>query len=654
MKKIKLLVLCGIGLLFMNITFNASVAIEEGPDDGNSSTHLQGEFAGNYYYYLDWYNGSTPGWDYYDDFTYWEILWLNNGTEDTWVMVVVDYDLHIEDSGELSYLYFEIYDDPDGSFLSNYEDDWDEFEAIEWEDYDDYYVDENAEAWGWDVNNTDPVDINGTEVGPEEPWDDGEFIDGDEVPGDVGYAEEYNTMEDSLTGDEGLWFIDVYFEEWTTTYNGTITYTWYNMEYTEDWEIIMGSLLDPSNLGPALTYPYETSDPSDDDPLNDGDGEYWFYDWGWDWAQMMLTNETYDDESYSWTWFSYNIGQWVSHYDNVTNQYSFLSQNIGYIGMSLFEDTNGNGVVDVSYDNIGDVREEEVWILPEMDEPIESPMYEINISESEEKYLLNLESVGDVSWGIPEITDSTAEFWVCLEDVNFLAVPYASNYNWFMGDSIEDGISIASNVDYLNVSFSFEGGETGSSIAVKHDIADFTDTTENQDPIAAFENLSMTIDYTVYSDSYSEVLSYDASDPDEPFWTEDLNSAVAFDGEVAVEQQNDEFMNMDFSMSYIWGKNGQEYENTVAINPLWGYQTMYSTAEVGQASTFGYESSSYMYSMCFNWEGYAITMDPTFVSFYRDINSDGFPSIRAGSIVFSSVVASVGLVMIFGKKRKHI
>ncbi|MHA1795968.1 MAG: hypothetical protein ACTSUK_07645, partial [Promethearchaeota archaeon] len=124
-RNVNFVFLLGIGFLLINVALSPSYASEDGvitPDSSSSSE--QGEFAGQYYYTYSWYNESFPTWDYHYSFSYWELLWLNNGTEDTWVLVMIDYNLTISDSGNLSYLYFEIYDDPDGSLLTNYEDNW--------------------------------------------------------------------------------------------------------------------------------------------------------------------------------------------------------------------------------------------------------------------------------------------------------------------------------------------------------------------------------------------------------------------------------------------------------------------------------------------------------------------------------------------------
>lgn len=645
MKKIKSIFIFFVGFLLLNVAVNAQG--ESAVINQDEPNRMAGEFVGDYYYYLDWYNQTFPGWEYHNEYEYWEMLWLNNGTEDTWVMVVVDYNLTIIDSGELSYLYFEIYNDPDGSFLGNYDDvdDWNGFEDVDWEEYDEYYLEENEDAWN--LNNTDPGDENLTD-----PWDDSwedlgdveeeydwgtdfDWEDWDEEvwSNDI-YTDDYDTMQDSLDGDEGFWFIDIFFEEWSTTYSGYINYTWYNIEYGADFEIIVGDQLDPALLGPAEISPYE-------DDL--------YHDWEWEWAQMMLVNETYNDETYSWIWFSYNIGQWVSLYDETTEQFTFISQDIAYMGMSLYEDMNGNGVVDSFYEDKSE--DGEVWIQSESLSV--SQDYELNKTESESKYSLNIDSVGDVVWGEPKITENTAEFWICLEDIEFLAIPYASNYNWFMEDSSQENLVIPCNVEFLNISFFYESDDSGSSIAIKHDIAEFTDpTTEGM--LDAFGILSMTIDYSVYSDKYSEILAYDEAGTTDPYLSENLNEAVPVEGEVSVAVDNDEFMNMDFSMNYTWGKDGNEYENTVAINPLYGYCIMYSDAELGQASTIGYKSASYMYSMCFNWDGYAITMDPTFVSYYKDYDGSNMPIVGIGLIILISLSASAAVVMVTRNKRKAI
>ncbi|MHA1584359.1 MAG: hypothetical protein ACTSWL_03835, partial [Promethearchaeota archaeon] len=284
---------------------------------------------------------------------------------------------------------------------------------------------------------------------------------------------------------------------------------------------------------------------------------------------------------------------------------------------------------------------------------------------------------GDVEWGEPVITSTDAEFWICLENVDLLAIPYGMSYNWAYIDKNSQDLSIPCHLDYLNVSFSYQGDESHSSIAVKHDIPILTQPNTDT-PIKEFENYSLTVDYNVYSDQYSEDLDqvwYDDSsdipglDDSDMIWMEGAtelgsnpvkeNSTEDDQAQVALDINGSTLANMDFLMNYTWGGDGETYTNTLAIMPLYGYTMGYGDMSVGVASTFGgYQTSAYYYSMCFDkWGAESITMDPTFVSLY--IFKDGPGGVSnlfwvIGPVGVVLIGAIFGLVAIEQKRKKKM
>jgi len=543
-------------------------------------SNIQGEFNGDYYYDYGWENSTFDQWNYSDNSQYEEYFLINNGTDDIWVRIQIDNNFTTSYSGEMKYFTFQIFEDPDNSVLKNWEDNWTEFESIDWQGYQNYYWDSYSDGWGeyTDPFLDEPDEYITQELDSPEPiepteWDsmwteDDEYND---------YTDAYDIMHESLTGDESWWFLNIYYESWEDYYLGTVNYTWYYDDTNE--------IFDPNSVDLKSVAGYE---------------------FDWEIVQTMIANDTFNDE-YSWTWFSYDLSQWVSWFDVVSDSVDFITTDTSYTGMSIFNDLNENGIADLFYDYSEDFGE----------------IY-YDQSQSEIEYFINLDSIENIDFGLNTEQDSEdLSFWVSLEGVNLTTLPYGYGYDLlFYEDEYYREQESQFYINNMNLSFFFDPQENSnentqeksSSFSIKQDLSEFLYSSNLSSAISEFEGKGLTIDYSVRSNAFSSIVSLDESAN-----SYDLESQ-GVDGGVNIQTEDNTLMSMNLSQKYTWGKNGRDYNNTVALTPIYGFDLNYGNMEMGVASVYNDQNSPYAYSLCFeNWEGYSISMDPTFTSYYTSI-----------------------------------
>jgi len=561
----------------------------------------QGNFNGDYYFDYSWENSTLDQWNLTDNSEYEDYFLINDGTDDIWVRILTEKNVTTSYSGDIQYFTFKIFEDPDNSVLKNWEDNWTEFESVDWQGYQNYYWDSYSEGWSeyiglfWEEH--EEYGSEGQDLIETTEW--GAMWSEDDQYKDYTYA--YDIMHESLTGDESWWFLNIYFEDWDDYYLGTVNYTWYNDN--------TGELFDPNSI--------------DLEPVEG-------YEYDWEITQTMLTNDTFDD-NYSWTWFSYDLSQWVSWFDVVSDSTNFITTDTSYTGMSIYNDLNENGIADVFYD---------------YDEEFGDISYDL--SQSEIEYFINMGSIENIEFGINSEQDSeNLNFWVNLEGVNLTTLPYGYGYDlFFYEDEYYSEQESQFYLNNMNLSFSYEPQEisdeetqvNSSNFSIKHDLSEFLYSNNHSSALSEFEGMGLTIDYSVSSDAFSSIVGIDETANSYEF------ESYKVDGGVNVQTEDSTLMSMNLSQNYKWGKDGQDYNNTVTLSPIYGFDLNYGNVEMGVASIYNGQSASYSYSLCFgNWEGYSISMDPTFTSFYTFKPPIRFPIYLLYVIIHLAVL--FGIIM---------
>ena len=150
--------------------------------------------------------------------------------------------------------------------------------------------------------------------------------------------------------------------------------------------------------------------------------------------------------------------------------------------------------------------------------------------------------------------------------------------------------------------------------------------------------MGLTIDYSVSSDAFSSIVGLDESANSYEFESQGV------DGGVNVQTEDSILMSLNLSQNYKWGKDGKDYINTVALSPIYGFDLNYGNVDMGISSVYNDQIAPYSYSLCFeNWDGYSISMDPTFTSYYTFQPPIKFPIYFLYGII--PLAALLGIIM---------
>ncbi len=582
----------------------------------------------------EWNNKTFTNWNYSSQYEYWEYLLLNDGTEDIWVNILVDINETLNDTMQTYYLTIDIFQDRDMSVLEEWEENIDLFSAVNWQGYQDDYWEEYGDGWGefqddWDFGDeptepspatTSPEDPTTTEeedlTGPGDNWD--IYLDDQEDFSD--YTEAYARLREDLSGDESFWFVNLYFEEWNRDYTGSSTFTWYDSE--------TGEIIDPMVI--------------DWEPVQ-------FYEWDLDIAQEMMQNQSGIAYTDSWSWFSYDIQEWVTWFDPLAESLDFVTTEIAYTGMNIFEDLNGNNIADEFYTY----------------DP-ETGYYGYDSNASEIRYYVEIESLQDITWGYSDDPDDLASdedviFWVSLHDVNLTAYPYGDDRNLFdepwmetvMDDTSNPISPISSYTSTYNISFTYGNTPNSTSLAVKHDLGPMMNTSNPSLPLDVFDGLGLTFNYAITSSQFSDLYTLD-----ETIKSPEIYEAIENDGEFAAGTDDIPIMEFDFAMNYTVGEGEDEevFDNYVSLNPASSYGQNYDTADMGVTSLFESKIAPYAYSMCFpEWGGQELHMDPKFVSYFSAPPSVPISLfLKILLVVFLPLALSFGLIMSKQEYRSYL
>ncbi|MHA1795969.1 MAG: winged helix-turn-helix transcriptional regulator [Promethearchaeota archaeon] len=583
------------------------------------------------YYNHYWDNSSWEPSIYVDNSTYIDYLYLSNGTENVWVEIETLSNINYTYGGDTNYFTFEIFEDSDNSVLSNWKENLSAFGEINWQGYQDYYWNNYQADWAEysDPNLEQPDYFDDLEGGEQDGLDieieNGDFAD--EVSGwwfqDINENDfaAYEKMHETLNGDEKWWFFNLYWEHWIDEMVGSINYIWRDM--------MTGELIDPSQISwePVLGYEYD-----------------------WEMAQMMVSNETIDQKN-EWSWFSYDLSQWVSWNDVVSDSINFLTTTSSYNGMSIYNDSNQNGIVDVQY-------------LNETGGAID---YNQELSE----YLgyFSIDSIQNIDFQIFMVTETgEIDFSVNLQELQLSAIPYMVDYENYLGftlDSWDDNSSYDFNqtsefdeitvpwnlntsyyLDSLVIECNFLPLNTNySTFQIKHRMDEILYANNHTTARNEFNGLDLTLDYSVSSNQFSDLVSMEA-----PGNSYSLAS-MEMENDAYIGYNQNPIMQMKWTDSYTWGKDGLSYSNSVALTPSYGFNLHYDSLNLGIVSDYTNYLAPYSYSLCFDhWDGYSIMMDPSFTSYLtaKSSGSEFPPPINNNNIAKILIFSFLGVALIFG------
>ncbi|NHJ12705.1 MAG: hypothetical protein EAX95_03475 [Candidatus Thorarchaeota archaeon] len=431
----------------------------------------------------------------------------------------------------------------------------------------------------------------------------------------------YFTSPDNsvLTGDEVFIYSTFYLSQFESYNFYRANYTWYDESLTA---------IDPDAVIPILAEEYQ-------------------------WVSWM--NESYEFEyEDSFTGYGFDVNemffegetvQWMDHY---------------FDGLTAFNDTNHNGIMDVVFDPVSvDYNEDDIpdLVYYELNETASEIVYNFYPDDAEigTIQLPQLNSNGQIEWSA-EVTGISGRL---VENyLNPIAHVYGPEDDPFVYAEPE---SIPVMVDRLEMVYRFEVTDDAAVMKIDQHFGDFTEpSTDVIHP--ALEGLSLAAKYSSYFSGYTLYDNYYGATVTEGFvmptgetgvdvQPQVVESAEVLDGilEFGEAMSDRSRTSVEFGGLYIWGKDNQNYEVGTAIIPNYYYVL---PVEMGAPSaelvydTGALISSSFYYASCYaKWDGYAITHDPIFTV---------FPLYAPGSISwlitaltnYSVLIGAVGIVAI--------
>ncbi|MHA1769745.1 MAG: hypothetical protein ACTSV3_07865 [Candidatus Thorarchaeota archaeon] len=443
----------------------------------------------------------------------------------------------------------------------------------------------------------------------------------------------WSPEESALSGDEVFVFSSFYY----SSYNSS---SYYRAEYK--WYDDMMQEVNPNDVIPNLKEEYF-------------------------WATFM--NETYEyDYQGENSWFGYDVSEMFLSDTELTRMEHYFS------GMSVFNDTNENGMMDMYYMDVEyDFDDDGIvdWVSHEVNETASEFMYD---------FYAEIASLGDITQ--PHVNDDGQIEWSAqVVDIKGTLTQnlYPIGVYYDLGDPWvppEEYIAIPVAVDSFGLDFKFGTSDDAAVLKIDQYIGDFTDPVSGEKP-DEIQGLGLTLDYwssfssqtllgQVPVDTYPFTFegnetppttwpdyNFTITDPED--WTEweevpvpTLESEPAFDGLFRFAEDSEVKTTIEFGGTYVWGRDGQTYNVGTVVNPLYYYLTPLleaapATELAGPESSVMW-SQTYYYSSCYsNWDGFSITHDPIF-SVFPNAAPASMSAFITGLIQSSAIVGVIGVV----------
>ncbi len=439
----------------------------------------------------------------------------------------------------------------------------------------------------------------------------------------------------ALSGDEVFIYSSFYYNEYNSSSYYRASYSWYDND---------GLLVDANDIIPNLAEEYQWAS------YMNGTQEY-DYDWdycgfGYDVNEMLRTEST---------------EEWMQHY---------------FSGLSVFNDSNDNGRMDLVYDEVEydfDDDGQIDWVNYEMNRTASELVFDFYADHAE---------VGEVV--TPYVnSDNQIEWSAEVVDVGGELIEYYPADIWYFelvpptGPSPAEQETIPVDIESIELTFRFEATDDAAVIKIDQYVGDFTDPGSGLIP-TELEGLGLALNYWSSFSSYTIVpempviqVPVDTTDPvgingtyeevpptttppDAEFTvapSDTLETQEVVDGFIKFSEEHVLRSTVEFGGTYIWGRDGSTHDVGTAIMPMYFYDYVYGGVRATAAelttsiADYGVWQTSY-YSSCYaNWDGYSITHDPIFSVF--PLTAPFAASAFISGLIGSSVVVGVlGVVAI--------
>ncbi len=456
-----------------------------------------------------------------------------------------------------------------------------------------------------------------------------------------------------LSGDEVFIYSSFYYSE-----SNSSSYYW--AEYS--WEDEFNTSVDANTIIPNLSEEYLWASFMNGTYEYNSEGSYCGF--GYDVNEMLRTEDT---------------EQWMQHY---------------FSGLSVFNDTNHNGQMDLVYSEVPyDFDEDGIvdYVGYEMNKTVSELIYDFYADNARigDVSLPHINSEGQLEWSA-EVTDIAGNLMTFQPYSIYACEVYPGEY------VAEEPEILPVNIDSFKLTFRFETTDDAAVIKIDQFVGDFSD------PItglvsSALEGLGLTLNYWSSFSSYTvsgEI--YVESDPlttntDEITWSEPISS---IDGGTSAEPGVDNstmiewtsaptdaleseavpegFLKfseesilrstVEFGGTYVLGRDGLTYNVGTTVMPMYFYSYECETTTPAAELAYSLDSwwgQTYYYSSCYaTWDGYSITHDPIFSVFPLKSPSiaSAFITGLINTSIFIGIFGVVALSVVFVRiraERKH-
>ncbi|MFX1537789.1 MAG: hypothetical protein ACFFDI_26660 [Promethearchaeota archaeon] len=441
-----------------------------------------------------------------------------------------------------------------------------------------------------------------------------------------------NTNIDSYRGNGTIYSTDFYILDWIYSYSINENYTWYDQSYQE---------VDPNDIIPNLAPEYE-------------------------WASRYNESFEYSEEG-QYSVFGFSVYQHTLL--NLTEDFPTTFQVKHFFeGLSIFNDTNENGIMDVSYENYGDYGYNEIawlynnsiYIGAEKSELIfQVWITQVTLDKISIPQIMN----NHIDWGI-KLTDVHAELWTT-RSVIWTAGP-ESDLNVPLYDN-KDGLLPAKGdfreiiISAIEFGFSFSIENNTNRMKTNRFIGDFTDKNTST-VLSTLNGLSLAVNYwSTYSfdETNYELALIDRESNESLSYDEVLYNSSGWDDEIEFSMSNEAISTnitpvaVEFDELYSWTKDNYDYKVNTQLVPSFTFSNDFYH-QAGLSAEYGFEdvfvTNTYYYSSCYpQWDGYGVIHGATFSSSPSGLNPPSkviikvFPWLLFGGILLTLVITVVNL-----------
>ena len=270
----------------------------------------------------------------------------------------------------------------------------------------------------------------------------------------------WNPPTEAMTGDEVFVYSSFYFNYWFSDIYMETNYTWYD----ENWEEV-----DPNTVIPNLSQEYE-------------------------WASWMNESYVYDEE-----WSYYGYGYDITEMTRVDDQVQWMDHY--FSGMSVYNDTNQNGIMDMAYVEVEyDFDEDGVidWTTYTLDYNTSEILFDFYSNEASlgEVHLPAINEDGQIEWSA-QVVDVKGDLWSSTPVYVFGGEDVTSQTD----DAVD---TIPAEVEYIEMVYRFEVTDEAAVVKIDQHIGDFVNPATGEH-IPELEGLGLTMNYWSSFSSYGIV-----------------------------------------------------------------------------------------------------------------------------------------------------